>query len=87
VGSQPGGLTTYSEVLRGLQLDSEVLDRISRNFNQLLDGNKLRICSVQEGLGLTSIKGVSKKVYYTRKRRALFTADIALRWLWNSHPH
>jgi hypothetical protein len=87
VGALPGGPTTYSQVLRGLQPDSEVLDRISRNFNRLLDENKLRICNVQEGLGVTGIKGASSKVCYPRKHRAPFTADITFRWSKTTRLH
>lgn len=64
VGALPGAPSTETRVLRGLQPESELLDRITRNFNRLLDGNKIRICTVQEGRGLTGIQGASSKVCY-----------------------
>jgi hypothetical protein len=67
VGALPGGFSTYSGVLRGLEPDSESLYTITRRFNEILnraipDCDKIQICSVQEGLGMSSIKGAGSKV-------------------------
>ncbi|KAH0035178.1 hypothetical protein KCU78_g2096, partial [Aureobasidium melanogenum] len=67
VGALPGGFSTYSGVLRGLEPDSETLYTITRSFNAILnraipDCDKIQICSVQEGLGMSSIKGAGSKV-------------------------
>lgn len=70
VGALPGGITTYSKVLQGLQPDSETLYAITRRFNEILnqsipDAEKIQICSVQEGKGMSSVKGASSKVCYS----------------------
>ncbi|KAG9755457.1 hypothetical protein KCU73_g5407, partial [Aureobasidium melanogenum] len=67
VGALPGGFSTYSGVLRGLEPDSETLYTITRRFNEILnqaipDYDKIQICSVQEGLGMSTIKGSGSKV-------------------------
>jgi hypothetical protein len=67
VGALPGGFSTYGEVLRGLSPDSETLYNISRRFNDLLNAwipasEKIQICSIQEGKGMTSVKGLDSKV-------------------------
>lgn len=67
IGALPGGFSTYSGVLRGLEPDSETLHTITRRFNDILnqaipDRDKIQICSVQEGLGMSSIKGAGSKV-------------------------
>lgn len=64
VGALPGGFSTYDKVLRGLEPDSKMLGRISRRFGDMLDNEAIQICSVQEGRGMTSVKGVNRKVYY-----------------------
>lgn len=74
VGALPGGPSTNSRVLRGLQPESEILDRITRNFNRLLTDNQIRICTVQEGQGMTGVRGASNKVCYRLKHN--FPADI-----------
>lgn len=67
VGALPGGFSTYSSVLRGLEPDSETLYMITRRFSEILnqaipDCDKIQICSVQEGLGMSSVKGAGSKV-------------------------
>jgi hypothetical protein len=67
VGALPGGFTTYSKVLQGLEPDSEMLYTISRKFNEILnqsipDAEKIQICSVQEGNGMSSVRGAGSKV-------------------------
>lgn len=76
IGTLPGGFSTYDKVLRGLEPDSEVLDRISRQFEDILDEKTIQICSVQEGQGVTSVKGGDRKVCLT-------TVLIQIRFLTN----
>lgn len=70
VGAIPGGVSTYGEVLRRLEPDSEILDNISERFNRLLDQSMstpepFHVCSFQEGQGMASVKGASSKVRLT----------------------
>jgi len=67
VGALPGGMTTYSKVLRGLEPDSETLYAITRKFNEIMNqpipnAQKIQICSVQEGKGMSGVKGAGSKV-------------------------
>jgi len=67
VGALPGGMTTYSKVLQGLEPDSETLYTITRRFNEILNqpisnADKIQICSVQEGKGMSNVKGAGSKV-------------------------
>lgn len=67
VGALPGGITTYSKVLQGLEPDSETLYAITRRFNEILNqtiptAEKIQICSIQEGKGMSSVKGAGSKV-------------------------
>ncbi|MBA7495544.1 hypothetical protein ES702_06131 [subsurface metagenome] len=76
VGALPGGVSTYSSVLQGLSPDSETLYSISRRFNELLNDSipskdKIQICSIQEGRGLSSIKGLDFKVRQIRANTSL----------------
>ena len=50
----PGGPSTYNGLLKDLEPDSRLLAVIARNFNaRLLRDNKIRVCSIQEGRGMT----------------------------------
>lgn len=67
LGALPGGFATNRKIVAGLELDSEILDNISKRSNEILDRHvperdEIQICSVQEGLGMTSIKGAGSKV-------------------------
>lgn len=67
LGALPGGFDTYKKVIEALKTDSEILDNISKRFNEILDReipscDKIEICSVQEGQGLTGFKGAGSKV-------------------------
>jgi hypothetical protein len=67
VSALPSGFSTYSGVLRGLKPVSETLYTINRRFNEILnqaipDCDKIQIYSVQEGLGISSMKGAGSKV-------------------------
>jgi len=70
VGALPGGFATYSKVLEDLKPESQTLYSISRRFNEILNqpipsSEKIQICSVQEGKGMSSVKGASSKVCYS----------------------
>lgn len=67
VGALPGGFSTDSSILRELSPDSETLDGIARRFDEMLDQSipvpdKVKICSVQEGKGMSAVKGAGSKV-------------------------
>ena len=42
---------TNDKILQSLQVDSELLDRLARDFQDILDTGKLRVCSLQEAAG------------------------------------
>jgi len=61
------GMSVYREVLHGLKPDGEVLMRINIDFNDILNRSippeqKMQIFSFQEGMGITSIGKLDKKV-------------------------
>ena len=67
IGALPGSFSINSDILQGLSPGSEVLFTIEREFNSLLNApviptRKIQICSFQEGQGLGSVKGLSRKV-------------------------
>lgn len=71
VGALPGGFSTDNRVVRELAPEGEVLSNISRRFNEylseyLLPREKIQICSVQEGRGKSSVKGIGDKACYPR---------------------
>ena len=60
VGAIPLGVSTYKEILRGLAPDSEKLDNLARDFNDILNADipfeqKIRIFSFQEGKGMAGL--------------------------------
>lgn len=68
IGSIPGGPSVFEKVLRGLAPDSEKLELVTRDFNDILNENvpvneKIQICSVQEGSGMTRLNLVDQKVF------------------------
>jgi hypothetical protein len=67
VGSLPGGLSVYKEVLRGLKPDGEKLSNVNADFNDVLNKNipaqeKVQIYSFQEGKPISSVKFFDGKV-------------------------
>lgn len=64
VGAVPGGFSTNSGVLKGLSPDSETLEIITGGFNDLLEDeeNRIKICCVREGTGVSNAKGIGGKV-------------------------
>ena len=67
VGSLPGGLSVYKEVLRGIKPDGEKLSNINADFNDILNLNipaqeKIQIYSFQEGKPISSVKALDGKV-------------------------
>ena len=67
VGSLPGGLSVYKEVLRGLKPDGEKLANVNADFNDVLNKNvpaqdKIQIYSFQEGKPISSVKFFDGKV-------------------------
>ncbi|KAG6988517.1 hypothetical protein G7Y79_00072g097790 [Physcia stellaris] len=67
VGTIPLGPSTYTEILRGLSPDSEKLDSLTRDFNDILNADipvqqKIKIFSFQEGKGMTGIARFDGKV-------------------------
>lgn len=70
VGTIPLGPSTYTEILRGLSPDSEKLDSLTRDFNDILNADipvqqKIKIFSFQEGKGMTGIARFDGKVTMT----------------------
>lgn len=67
VGSLPGGLSVYKEVLRELKPDGEKLSNVNADFNDVLNKNvpapdKIQIYSFQEGKPISSVKFFDGKV-------------------------
>ena len=67
VGSLPGGVSVYKEILRGLQPDGEKLSNVNADFNDLLNkavpaDQKIKIYSFQEGKPISSVKRFDGKV-------------------------
>lgn len=67
VGTIPLGPSTYKEILRGLSPDSEKLDNLTRDFNDILNADipiqqKIKIFSFQEGKGMTGVARFDGKV-------------------------
>ena len=72
VGALPGGLSMYDGVLRGLSPDSEKLDSLSRDFNDMLNANvpneqKLKIFTFQESKGVSTLAGFDGKVFFSSR--------------------
>ncbi len=53
---------TNDKILRGLKPDNEKLDNWARNFQDVLDTGKLRVCSLQESAGKTGLSIFNGKV-------------------------
>jgi len=49
-------------MLRGLKPESEKLDNLARDFQDILDTGKLKVCSLQESLGKTGLPIFNGKV-------------------------
>ena len=64
VGALPGGPSTYGNVLRGLVPDSEKLDNLRRDFDDILTEQKIKIYSLQEGRGMSRLSFVDNKVSF-----------------------
>jgi hypothetical protein len=68
LGKTPGGPSTYQEILRGLERDSETLDNIHDHFSSLINNDKIpvteriHISSFLETAGPGSFKGAGSKV-------------------------
>ena len=67
IGSLPGGLSIYKEVLRGLKPDGEKLSNINADFNDTLNTNvpaqeKIQIYNFQEGKPISGVKLFDGKV-------------------------
>ena len=56
---------TNGKILRGLGVDSELLDRLARDFQDVLDSGKLRVCSFQEAVGKAGLPIFNGKVSLT----------------------
>lgn len=66
-GVMPIPVSTYSEVLHGLSPDSEKLEMVTKDFNDILDAEvpdekRIKICSLREGRGLSGLKLFDGKV-------------------------
>ncbi len=60
LGSIPGPVSTYNKILRELGPDSEKLERVTKEFNDVLDAEipkwkRIKICSLCEGKGLSGL--------------------------------
>lgn len=67
VGTLPGGLSVYGGVLRGLSPDSEKLESLTRDFNDMLNADipieqKIKLFTFQEGKGIGRAAGLDSKV-------------------------
>ena len=59
----PGGPKIYKGILDGLGPASEKLQGLTKDFNDFLDTEqRIKICSLQEGRGMTSVSGFGDKV-------------------------
>ena len=70
IGTIPPGPSTYKEILKGLSPDSEKLDNLARDFNDILNATvsieqKIKIFSFQEGKGMTGLARFDGKVSRT----------------------
>jgi hypothetical protein len=68
------GFDTSDKILRSLNIDSEVLQRLRPQFRKMLDDDAFLVYSFQEGLGLKGIRGLTRKV-----------CDIFLDWQSSHH--
>lgn len=55
---------TNDKIIRALELDSELLDRISRDFLDIVDEGKINICSLLESEGKTGLPVFNGKVFF-----------------------
>ncbi|KAG9658012.1 hypothetical protein KCU95_g9702, partial [Aureobasidium melanogenum] len=90
VGALPGGFSTYSSVLRGLEPDSETLYMITRRFSEILnqaipDCDKIQICSVQEGLDFAEKLNFPGRLARERQLNNLVAHDDSFDWIWESN--
>jgi hypothetical protein len=53
---------TNDKVLRALEPDSELLDKLARDFQDIVDEGKLKICSLLESAGKTGLPIFNGKV-------------------------
>lgn len=61
------GISTYQGILQSLKPDSEKLESLTREFNDILNApihveNKIKIYSFQEGKGISGLKWFDGKV-------------------------
>ena len=60
LGAIPGPVSTYNKILRELGPDSEKLEIVTKDFNDVLDADipkwkRIRICSLCEGKGMSGL--------------------------------
>ena len=75
------GFSTYKGVLRSLSLDSEKLDNLARDFNDILNANipqedKIKIYSFQEAKGISSLAAFDGKVISISSSPVCLYADM-----------
>lgn len=51
-----------TDILRTLEIDSEILERVHRWFRDFVQERKIAVHSFQEAKGMTGVKGLSGKV-------------------------
>ena len=71
LGSVLGPVSTYSKILRELRPDSEKLEMVTKDFNDVLDADiprekKIKICSLCEGKGISGLNVFDGQVGFHR---------------------
>ena len=55
-------MDTNKKIIRGLSPDSEILDNLARDFNDILDEGKLKVCNFQESAGKTGLSVFNRRI-------------------------
>ena len=61
---------TNDKIIRALEPDSELLDKLARDFQDILDEDNLKVCSLLESAGKTGLPVFNGKVGSLCKNKA-----------------